>query len=239
MPLVHTLRTDDFRRALEKGGLEATEECDVFHEWLLYLFYGRPAFKVSCGNEHQRVLDEYLPVALVLKCGAISRIKRVFPFDSGAFDGGAYRSVHGKDYGFADFDLPASISSAKKVVTAFFGSNSKYLVGEANRPRLNPFDEPEVVSHFALIEGPTDVEIDDRRYTVEVQTEDKVMFGDDLLAIVMPHTWLSSRTVQGFLRQHPQTKPVTYCRFTGMSLNACHAVILERVRDYLDHNHYL
>jgi hypothetical protein len=228
------MRTDIFRKILSTGILPPPEKCDVFDEWLLYLFYGRPAYKIRCDSSNQRVVDEYLPVAMIFDAGAVTNIKRLFPFDSGAFAGGAYRSVHADNVTFRDFELPAAISSAKKVVRAFFGSNADYFTGQASQPvGLNPFDDPEVLAYHAILDGPSNVEIDDRRYSIEIQTEDSISLSPHLLAIVMPHTWLESDTIRTYLAGNPAVKPLTYCRFKGISLSASHAVILERVHDFL------
>jgi hypothetical protein len=120
------------------------------------------------------------------------------------------------------------------VVKAFFGTNARYVLGEAIAGREpDPFDHPEAHAHFALISGATKIDIDDRRYTIEVQTEDQIELSPGLLALVMPHTWLRSTTIQNFLKRHSSVVPLTYARFRGMSVAASHAVILEKVREHL------
>lgn len=216
------------------------EQCKVFGEWLVYLFYGRPAYKVHIDYPEQRLTDEYLPVAMVLDPGCVAAVRRAFPFDSGAFHGGAYSGVLHKHARLTDFELEPSVESARKVVGAFFGSNENYLLGQASVGRLpDAFDDPEANAHRALITGGTEVDVDDRRYTIEIQTEEAITLAPFLRAVVMPHTWLKSESVQAFLRDFPTVEPLTYARYHGASITAAHAVIFERIYDYLSENDLL
>jgi hypothetical protein len=233
LPLVHITSSNHFRTILATGEVKAVKECPVFKELLVYLFYGRPAFKVEVDNPEQRVVDEYLPTALILEPSVVSRIERIYPFDSGAFAGANYRGAHHKEAALADYELEPVIASAQKVVGAFFETNAKYFLGECVETcAANAFDHPEVHAHFALISGATGVQVDDRRYSVEIQTKEKLKLDPGLLAIVVPHSWLNSETVQNFLKVHPKVTPLSYSRYVGLSVAHSHGAIFERVRDY-------
>ncbi|MFL9503904.1 hypothetical protein ACJMQP_27975 [Rhodopseudomonas palustris] len=234
LPLIHTTSTNAFRNVLSTGEIKALKKCPVFGEYLTYFFYGRPAFKVEIENPEQRIIDDYLPAALVLKASAISRVKRIYPFDSGAFAGEYYRGAHHADAKLEDYLLDPTINSAKKVVGAFFETNSRYFFGDCIKTcTVNPFDAPEVHAHFELISGSTGVEVDDRRYTIEVQTEEEIDLSSSLLAFVIPHAWLASESVQDFLRLHPSVLPLSYSRYVGMSIQSSHGAMFERIHDYL------
>jgi hypothetical protein len=234
LPLFHTADSERFRTIIETGQIAPPEICDVFGEALVYLFYGRPAFKITIENKEQRNVDEYLPVALILDAAIVPRIERVFPFDSGAFAGGGYRDALHKAAKFSDYELAPTISSARKLVSAFFETNGKYLLGEyIKRLNINSFDQPEVQAHFSLIAGQTKVEIDDRRYSVELQTKDTLELKNGLLAFVVPHRWLDSKMVVDFLKANPKVAPLSYASFLGVSVPITHGAIFERVYDFL------
>lgn len=240
LPLIHTTSTNAFREIVSEKAIKAHKECDVFKEWLIYLFYGRPAYKVRVNEADQQVTDEYLPVAFIVRPDAVTNVKRVFPFDSGTFDNDAYLSVHHKTAKLSDFELEPSLIAARRVVKAFFGTNQNYVLGEAtSRGKLNPLDHPEASAYFSLVEGVADRSVDDRRYSIEIQTLDPLYLATDILAVVMPHTWLKSRTVRSLLRAHPSITPITYARFNGATVSNCHAVIFEKVHEFLASNAYL
>jgi hypothetical protein len=239
LPFLHTTDTSSFRKALPEKSIRAVKACGVFGDHVVYLFYGRPAYKVAV-NEDQRATDDYLPVAVIVKPDAVRRVKRAFPFDSGAFHDGAYGTVMHHQLGLPDFELGGSLGTVRRLVKAFFGTNGHYVLGECRlQGKPDSFDHPEACALFALIDGPTNVLIDDRRYTLEVQTEDPISLADDVSAIVMPHTWLKSATMKSFLRDHPHVEPLTYARFRGAQVSALHAAIFERVTEYLHKNDYL
>src|SRR5437763_15799276 len=66
LPLVHTTRCEILPSILASGELRSITECDVFHEHLIYLFYGRPAYRYALGSEPSGTLD-LCPVAFVFK----------------------------------------------------------------------------------------------------------------------------------------------------------------------------
>ncbi|CDZ59612.1 hypothetical protein [Neorhizobium galegae] len=239
LPLIHTTSTNGFRHILRDKAIKAHKECPVFKEWLVYFFYGRPAYKISVDEATQRVTDEYLPVAFITRPDAVSNIKRIFPFDSGAFDNAAYGGVHHRSSTLADYELAPALKSARRVVRAFFNTNQNYVLGEPQQRRVNAFDNPEVNAYLTLIDGTTDLSIDDRRYSIEIQTLDPVTLANDVVAIVMPLSWLNSKSVRRLLKDNPSIQPLTYARYRGVAVSGCHAMIFERVHDYLSSNGYL
>lgn len=60
-------------------------KCDVFGEYLVYLFYGRPAFQW----EDKGIRNNIYPACFQIAPQDIIP-RRIFPFDSGAFDGNYY-----------------------------------------------------------------------------------------------------------------------------------------------------
>ena len=221
------------------GKIKATTLCPVFSELLVYFFYGRPAYKVSVA-EDQRVTDEYLPIALIFEGSAISNISRIFPFDTGAFPKEAYKPALHKDVDMTEFQVDPTLEAAQRIVAAFFGSNDNYVLGDpTSTPPPNFFDEPEAFAHRYIIDGAVKIGTDDRRYTVELQTKDEIALAGELKAVIVPHTMLTSKTLQNFLRANPKVEHPSYSHFRGATISSLHTVILERVREYLNDHGYL
>src|SRR6266705_1300157 len=82
LPLVHITRAYAFDYIVDGDTLEPSA-CEVFKEKILYLFYGRPAYRAKEGNNAR--LEFEWPIVFVFNPEKISEIKRIFPFDTGAF----------------------------------------------------------------------------------------------------------------------------------------------------------
>lgn len=89
LPFFHSCDAFFFRSIIIGKKLTPTK-CTVFeNEDLLYLFYGRPAYKAS--NLLSSRLSSMLPVSFILKSDCVDDIKRIAPFDTGAFHKGLYK----------------------------------------------------------------------------------------------------------------------------------------------------
>lgn len=89
LPLVHNTTGLNFRNIIDNDEL-STKNCSVFKKDLLYLFYGRPAFKVSQGSPINND-STVKPVCFLIKADAIKSFECIYPFDSGAYMGGYYK----------------------------------------------------------------------------------------------------------------------------------------------------
>jgi len=83
LPLVHSAAAYTIRRIIQSKKIIAKTECNVFKgEKLNYFFVGRPAYK----REYEVEGDYWeLPACVILDYRSVS-VKRIYPFDTGAFD---------------------------------------------------------------------------------------------------------------------------------------------------------
>jgi hypothetical protein len=188
-PVEHSLlwcRTIDsflFRDTVEQGLCEP-HECEVFHEPLIYLFYGRPAFRIA---EDNIAMGHSAPVVLVFESDLVNYALRMYPFDSGAFAAKRYANVMHKRMTLENFSLPVSLDAARKMVSVFFGSNIRYLRTAPRRPASRFNGEFEVKALVDLFSPAGRLEADDRRQAVELQVPTQIDFpGTSLAAIVYP-----------------------------------------------------
>src|ERR1700730_8150266 len=82
LPLTHTTDAYAFRNIISTRQLEVSD-CIVFREPVLYLFYGRPAYRRSSAGKATS-LDAFSLVSFVLRSELLPSPKRLFPFDTGA-----------------------------------------------------------------------------------------------------------------------------------------------------------
>jgi hypothetical protein len=199
LPYVHTLDAYHFNNALEDGAINPPP-CKLFaNENLLYLFYGRPSYRVN-EKELPSSLKHYLPVCFLFRNSAITKIKRVFPFVSGAFAGRIYTSALHEDMDLADFALEPKPSTPGKVISLFYGSLEPYLFARPMQAIDIDAAEMEAAAYHALISQRLSNVADDRASAIEIQLEGKLDFRKSVDAVVLPNTIADSKIVRQRLK---------------------------------------
>src|SRR6202040_3163431 len=130
LPLVHITRAYAFDQIIDGDTLEPND-CDVFKEKLIYLFYGRPAYRAKEGNNAR--LEFEWPIVFVFDAEKISGIKRIFPFDTGAFVQRLYSQFFDHRSELMDFALNPNLESVRQLVGAFYRDNDEYYRGETRK----------------------------------------------------------------------------------------------------------
>lgn len=199
LPLIHTTDGYSGRDIIDNKEL-CPDMCPVFNENLLYFFYGRPAYRVGdTKNATSQIC--FMPVCFVLKPEAVSSIKRIFPFDSGAFNRNMFEKYMHPKMKKEDFFLDISLDMASRVVSFFYGSNYKYYSGEVQQPEI-PCDQFEVESYYQLIADKNKTDHDDRCSTIELQTDNVTrIIKDNILLLVLPICFLDDKNVKQFITE--------------------------------------
>jgi len=200
LPLVHSSETHRLMGMLRDGKIEVTQ-CDTFKgEELAYFFYGRPSYR----KRHDRPKEWQLPFVMILKSTCLLSIKRLFPFDSGAFFSNRlpdYLTTFPAD----DYEVSSNPAAVELLIDIFFGSDEDYLY---NRPR--PASEvahrrklgvrhPQVKALCAMYNGDS-VTADDRCRAFELQTDTSVVIKDQLLGLVMPRPYFEDARLKAELK---------------------------------------
>ena len=180
LPVFHTCDGFDARNYVERNAIETAEECEVFGEKITYLFYGRPAFKYASDEEASTNLALY-PVAFVLNLEKISKLKRLFPFDTGAMSNKRYKSFLHKKSAIIDFELEPQTNRINDVVLHFFGSNDAYLGYQPKDVTISAASF-ESRSYAEMLRSFAAAPADERRATIEIQAEKTVSFGASALS---------------------------------------------------------
>lgn len=214
LPLVHTTRCDILPHILASHELRGGE-CDVFHEHLVYFFYGRPAYRTAGGGKPAGVLDP-CPVCFVFKPHTIgSGAKRVFPCDTGALNGGNFEThLYATDRD--EIELNATLDSARKLVPLVFGDNSRYFFGNANPTLPATFPPGTAAARFhALLTDTGPLRTDDRRSVIEVQMDSPVALEHHLLYVILPRELLNQSGTREAILQTWQADPIGYDIYHG------------------------
>lgn len=180
-------RTDAFalRDIIQQGHL-TPRMCDVFHEPLIYLFYGRPAYRSH--ESLQLRLSARAPVILVFNNSIEQLGIRLFPFDSGAFES-RYDPWRHKEMKLAEFQMPCGRDAAEKHVAEFFECRSNYLSMNPSKPKRAYPGEFEVETLSEILNDHSAEPADDRRLAVELQVNKQLSVSNiHASAIVIPET---------------------------------------------------
>ncbi|WP_338720265.1 hypothetical protein [Devosia sp. XK-2] len=194
LPLVHTTESYFIKKILAKGEIEA-RPCNVFRgENLSYFFVGRAAYKKEANQE----ADYWeLPSCVVFEYFS-DGVKRVFPFDSGAFDGGLYPNYINM-MELSDFEIKDDPEAPQKLIGTFFNNPRDYykLKARPDEQFKSAFDidvlDEEILALHRLI-GDRNEKFDDRRFAIEVQVNSAVSLSSRKpLLFIIPETYLGNR----------------------------------------------
>ena len=189
LPFVHTTPLRNANKIIESLELEK-KRCAVFREDLLYFYYARPAYrKVETEASTDKSL---LPVVFVVR-PALINIKSVYPFDTGAYTRYYVPAHLSEDCEIYDYEMPNTTTAIQQYLMAVCGNNRSYFSGEFKSGNELP-DSIKVLRKsnydldnlLNLISYTGRSNVDDRSYTVEVQTAENVGILDKLLAIIAP-----------------------------------------------------
>lgn len=244
LPLTHITTMYGFRSIMAGMTLEPSE-CKVFNENLLYLFYGRPSYRAS--QTAASVLNWNLPIGFILKPDAVKSVKRVFPFDSGAFAKKYYGSIFHEESDISSFELTPQLVSAAKYTSAFYSDNAHYFRGKSNANLdLGNFDF-ELQGMRFLAEKPgrqitsSEVKADERASAVEVQTAESLSIKDSLLGLIVPETLLGNTAFEDAMAQWNVDSRVIipYVEVLGPGSEAWVGTFYEKVEELYRREGYL
>lgn len=233
LPYVHTTRSYNIAQIKETGSLDTTR-CRHFNEPLVYLFVGRPAYKRASAGSTAEYWE--LPCCFIFDTVDESLIRRVFPFDSGAF-----RDTRYPDYikfmDYREFEVDDA-GAPRRMISAFFGSAARYFRGEPkgrdafdNEFQLGVLDA-EIKALRRLAEDGTPADFDDRRFSIEVQLSSKIdLTVNPPTAVVLPSIYLRDDEIRKRIVDEWKAEPITYEMF-GLSQDKYDGIIYAKVEEY-------
>jgi len=196
LPLTHITDAYSLRDIVDTGEL-GPQPCRVFEEPLVYLFYGRPAYRVAAQLESTG-LDAYWPICFVMRREAVVP-KRIYPFDSGAFHHGRFSDfMHGSMIK-EDFELDIDPSTPGRLLNLFWPNAASYFDNRRPlEPEFDPFDfEAKAYSELVRARG-ANAPFDERHSAIEIQTEQPLELAGNLLAVILPTDFASKGMAEKF-----------------------------------------
>jgi hypothetical protein len=230
LPLIHTTTCFNLK-AIQRTNSIQPNPCKVFNERLTYFFYGRPAYR-DCSATIPAFDIGFYPICFVIRPGAISVTpKRLYPFDSGAFQNGLYAPAIPSGQTLLMYEVVATIESARRVVRGFFDADASYLSGRPKAGLLFDSDEAEANSYYHLINGGGHPDCDDRCSAIEVQIDfDLDLSPGVLMAVVLPTSFLEDPPLREALVKVWQAVPLPYDADLGMRPLEFHGHVRHLVR---------
>lgn len=210
LPLVHTTDWWSFRQVID-GSLALVEQrCPVFNEDLVYLFYGKPCYRLHQSSEPTS-LSAFFLVSVVIEATSIGPLHRVHPFDTGAFSKGIYQANLHPKMNLKDFELTPSLQAVTEAVDVFYGTNAKYFRGNPKKNVAVGAMDIEAEAFMSIISAPARSPADDRRSAIEIQIRRSVDLANvRVLAVILPEQLLDDPSIQQFIEIDLGAEPLGY-----------------------------
>lgn len=231
LPLTHATGAVNFFEILANGSILAST-CEHYDEELLYLFYGRPAYRPDF--EVLSTSDEgFRPISIILFPDIETSVARVVPIDTGAFSKGLFANHCPEKLRKENFEIKTGLDAASRHVKAFFGSNKNYYL---SRLRKDLTIEPTqlVANAYTSIQSNTgQTNSDDRRSTIEVQLSADVALSEaTVMAVALPEAFLEDDQLRELIVDRWKADPIPYDIYHDRPVHDVRE-ILSKVKDYL------
>lgn len=186
------------------------ESCDVYHEDLLYFFYGRPSFRKHMDIPSVSLKALHL-VGLIFEPSSLPTPRRVMPFDSGAFDAGLYDADLHPSMELKHFELDPAVPAAAKIVGCFYGDNKSYMRSAIRSDLQYDCDQLEVESFVSIVTALSQSSSDDRRSAIEIQIHGALDISSaKVLAVILPEQFLDHRPTHDYISGTLGAEPLGY-----------------------------
>lgn len=184
LPLTHVTDGYAFREIMASEALSPCP-CRIFGGNLLYLFYGRPAYRAAAQMESNGS-DAYWPVCFVLEPDAASAA-RIYPFDSGAFHHGRFDRFMYHKMIKEDFELDPAPQTPGKLLRLFWQDERSYFNAEGMSGFSPGAFEFEAKAYQALIGDVGRAPFDERNSAIELQVDSAVELEGNTIAVILPY----------------------------------------------------
>ncbi|MCB1478466.1 MAG: hypothetical protein KDJ62_06265 [Rhodobiaceae bacterium] len=200
LPLVHITDGYNLFDIIKPKKLTAYH-CDVFDKNLIYMFYGKPAYRKRYFGTNKN--SSMLPCVFIFDVNAIKDdVYAVYPFDTGAFDGGVYGDFFHRRMKLIDFSLNPNINSARQLVDYFYTSEIDYILGRSTKNLNIEAPNFEVESYYDLARHPTlfpdksKINPDERGSAIEIQFNKDIEMKGKLLGCILPISFFENREIR-------------------------------------------
>jgi hypothetical protein len=238
LPFVHM--TDCFGLVgIAKDRRLAVTHCRVMNEDLVYMFYGKPAYRTK--HNGNMGLSANLPCAFIFDPKSLSaNIKRIYPFDSGGFATGLYQNYFHRKSELYSFELPGDLEYAEKIIQHFFVGKRDYYHGKSRKNvDVQPLDFV-VEGLVEMARSPSypsaehSLSPDERASAIEIQLDTDVPIGKSVMAVVLPQIVLESGEITQMLDGLTDTRKIFYEVGNFADSRAIATLIYDKVASYYE-----
>jgi hypothetical protein len=211
-------------------------ECTVFKpDKLSYFFVGRPAYKYKSTDDEAEYWE--LPCCFIFDFSVVTGIKRIFPFDSGAFRDGLF-PPYINQIPLEHYESSEAPDAPSKIIGAFFGDAKSYFaLAPKSETSFNAEFSPgvfdaELKALHRLSREKSPKKFDDRRLTIEMQsTDDLDLRVTNPLAVIAPSPYFDDPSFLAHVEYTWKAVPLPYPTFS-LSVNQYYSSIYERVDSF-------
>lgn len=205
--------------------------CNVFKgEKLCYLFVGRAAYK---GKDALNPTSWQLPTVFVMRFSTPPPIKRIFPFDSGAFSSHRMPSYL-TAFPLENFALGNDLDQIGRMISLYFDTPQRYIERRSfdddrlKEQHLLSMSHAEILAVAKLYREGSTKNCDDRAAAIELQVEEDIpLMKQNLLGVVLPEEYLRTPGTRETLLK--MTKIIESYQLLPLSLNQHYSAIYECV----------
>ena len=192
--LIHITSTGYGREIINSGKLEI-KNCSVFHNKLVYFFFGRPVYRLTGGDEKTDIIGRF-PIAFVFSAKDLGSPFHVYPFDTGAAHRGLFDSQSSPGDFLDDFELEPTIEGARKHIGWAFENNSAYFEGDIRSGLINKIEEWHTVARgyirIAGLAATGNNTPDKRAAAIEIAYERNVPLKANLQLVILPKQFVEN-----------------------------------------------
>ena len=228
LPFFHSCEAKFLQSILDSRELQP-RPCKVYGENLLYLFYGKPAYK--SGEISHSSLSFMMPMCFIINYEAVCDVKRIVAFDSGAFP--MYKDHFHESMTTKEFELTPSKSVLKKMIGYFYTGNESYFNGKPKQELVYDPIHFQIEGYHSLIKTQNKAEIDDRKASLEVQVTAAIPLNSFAIeAIILPASLAKSPMVKEIIINDLKIPIIEILNY-GVVSNNYYGLVLDKARDHL------
>lgn len=229
-PWIHSAPSSKLIKIIQEEKLLAMK-CNVFKgDKLCYLFVGRAAYKAKDALNPQ---PWQLPSAFVMRFSNPPPIKRLFPFDTGAFERNRMPSYL-TAFDLENFALGSDQAQIGRLISLYFDTPRRYVDRRSVDEEKIKDEHLLTMSHAEILalgklyrEGSTK-NYDDRAAAIEIQVaEDIPLLKENLLGVVIPEEYTRTDGVVESLKRF--TNIIETYRLLPLSISQHYSSIYECV----------
>ncbi|HVW96125.1 MAG TPA: hypothetical protein VHA56_09175 [Mucilaginibacter sp.] len=240
LPVCHSCSAKAFKAILATSIVDATPCKFNNFEKLLYLFYGKPSYRVNTEGNRPYYYTADFPIVFLFDIDVLTDIHKLYPFDTGGYHNNVYKEF--LDNPLHHFELNPQISQAEKTVSYFFGSNKNYLytIPKENIASSFPKLGFDIQAYYNLLQGIKD---DDRSCSIELQFQTGIKLLPSVIKyIIVPEVFLDDDYIlEKLLNDFELDRPkniADYPCYRGATLEY-HGILFDRVNKFLKQHDYL